>query len=80
VDDLQVTFSSFVVSLATSAMHALGEGPGAGKVDVPIARQSIDLLAVLAEKTKGNLDEQEQKLLDAVLYETRLKFVEATKG
>lgn len=80
VDDLQVTFSSFVVSLATSAMHALGQGPAGGSVDLPIARQTIDLLAVLADKTKGNLDEQEQKLLEAVLYETRLKYVDATKA
>ncbi len=77
--DLHLSFSSFVVSLATSAMQALGEGPG-GTVDLPIAQQSIDLLTLLQTKTKGNLDEQEQKLLEAVLYETRIKYVEKTSG
>ena len=70
-----VSFSSFIVSLATSAMGHLGEGPDS-KVDLPMAKQTIDLLGVLKEKTEGNLDEDEQKLFEAVLYETRMKFLE----
>ena len=70
-----VSFSSFVVSLATSAMTHLGQGPQAA-VDLPLARQTIDLLAVLQEKTRGNLDDEERKLLETVLHETRTKYIE----
>ncbi|MEQ1500808.1 MAG: DUF1844 domain-containing protein [Myxococcota bacterium] len=70
-----VTFASFVVSLATSAMQHLGEGPDAEK-DLALAKHTIDLLGVLHEKTKGNLDEEEARLIEAVLYETRMKYLE----
>jgi hypothetical protein len=74
-----VDFSSFIVSLASSAMTSLGHGPG-GQVDLPMARHSIDLLRLLEAKTKGNLDDQEKQLLETVLYETQLKFVEAQRA
>jgi len=74
-----VSFSSFVVSLATSAMGHLGEGPGA-QMDLSMARQTVDLLALLLEKTKGNLDDEEAKLLETVLYDLRMKFLEKTGG
>jgi hypothetical protein len=74
-----VSFSSFVVSLATSAMTHLGQGPSPS-IDLAMARQTIDLLAVLQEKTKGNLDAEESKLLETVLHETRSKYVEQAKG
>lgn len=72
-----VTFSSFVVSLATSAMRHLGEGPEA-EIDLPLAKHTIDLLGVLHDKSKGNLDEEESRLIEAVLYETRMKYLERT--
>lgn len=74
-----VSFSSFVVSLATSAMSHLGEGPGAA-VDLDLARHSIDVLGLLRDKTKGNLDDEESRLLETVLYETRMKFMERKKA
>lgn len=74
-----MSFSSFVVSLATSAMGHLGEGPG-GKLDLPLARQTVDLLGILMEKTRGNLDDEEAKLLETVLYDVRMKFIEKTGG
>lgn len=74
-----VSFSSFVVSLATSAMTHLGQGP-TPEVDLELARHSIDLLSLLREKTKGNLDDEEARLLDTVLYETRLKFMEKSRA
>ncbi len=74
-----VSFSSFVVSLATSAMTHLGQGPSP-EIDLDLARHSIDLLSILRDKTKGNLDEEEARLLDTVLYETRLKYMERSKG
>lgn len=70
-----VTFSSFVVSLATSAMSHLGEGPGAS-VDLPMARHTIDLLGLLLDKTQGNLADDEAKLLETVLTDVRMKFIE----
>ena len=72
-----VSFSSFIVSLATSAMNALGEGPG-GSVDVALAKQTIDLLGLLKDKTAGNLEDDETQLLDTLLYETRMKYMEHT--
>jgi hypothetical protein len=74
-----VTFVSFVVSLATSAMRHLGEGPEA-ELDLPLAKHTIDVLGVLHDKTKGNLDEEETRLIEAVLYETRMRYLEATRA
>ena len=73
-----VTFASFVVSLAASAMRNLGDGPE-GELNLPLAKHSIDVLGVLHDKTKGNLDDEEARLLEAVLYETRMKYLEATR-
>ena len=81
--ELPVSFSSFVVSMATSTMVSLGEGPtgaGAGEVNLELARNGIDLLGMLREKTEGNLDDDEQKLLETLLYELRTKFVEKSKS
>ena len=82
--EIPVSFSSFLVSLASSAMMHLGEAPdpstGSARVDLELARQTIDVLGVLKEKTKGNLDDEEAKLLDTLLYETRTRFVQLTKG
>jgi hypothetical protein len=75
---LPITFSSFVVSLAGSAMMHLGEAPnpGTGKAsqNLPLARNTIDLLAMLEAKTTGNLDDEEKKLLDALLGELSGKY------
>lgn len=73
------TFSSFTASLAASAMSAMGEGPGE-ETNLPMARHTIDLLGLLREKTDGNLTEEEQKLMDTLLYECRMRFVERSKS
>jgi hypothetical protein len=82
--ELPVSFSTFVVSLASSAMVHLGEAPDPGSggksLDLPLARNTIDLLGLLREKTKGNLDDEEKQLLDALLYELRTKFMTPVKG
>lgn len=82
--DLPVSFSSFVVSLAGSAMVQLGEAPdptsGKKATNLALARNTIDLLGVLKEKTAGNLDDEEGRLLDSVLYECRNKFIAASKA
>ena len=73
------SFSSFIVSLAGSAMAHMGQAAAQGdepiSVDLPMARQTIDLLSLLQEKTKGNLDNEEEKLLQTLLYELRTQFV-----
>jgi len=75
-------FSGFLVSLGTSALIHLGEDvhPALGKVEVNLdqAKELIDLLALLEEKTKGNLTENEKELLTKLLFTLRMKFVETS--
>lgn len=79
-----VTFSNFVISLASAAMVHLGAAPdpetGARTPDLPMARHTIDALGMLEEKTRNNLDADEQKLIASVLAELRTKFVEAARA
>lgn len=76
-----IDFATFVLSLATSAMVHLGQTPNpeggeAPPPNLPLAQQTIDALEMLSTKTRGNLDEEEEKLLQSVLYELRMVFVE----
>jgi len=77
-------FTTFCLSLASSAMIHLGHAPSpeSGKTEksLPLAKQTIDILALLDEKTKGNLSGEEAKLLSTVLYDLRLRFVQENKG
>ncbi len=78
----EIDFATFVLSLGSSALVHLGEVPdesGKSERDLPLAKQTIDLLALLQEKTKGNLDEGETHLLSALLYDLRIKYVDAVK-
>ena len=73
-----IDFSTFVLSLSTSALVHLGDVPGPdGKADknLPLARQTIDILAMLKEKTEGNLTAEESRTLDNLLYDLRLRYV-----
>ncbi len=80
---LPADFSSLILSLAASAQSALGIAPHplSGKVEQNLlqAKHAIDLLGVLAEKTKGNLTKEEDQLVNALLYDLRLRFVETKK-
>lgn len=82
-DAFPVNFSSFILSLATSALIHLGQeaNPATGErsVVLPAARQVIDLITLLEEKTKGNLTPEEENLLRQILFTLRLKFVEVEK-
>jgi hypothetical protein len=73
------TFSTFVLSLASSALVQLGEvaDPESGKMaqDQALAKHSIDILAMLKDKTINGLDKDESRLLDGLLYELRMKYV-----
>jgi hypothetical protein len=78
-----VSFEHLVMSLATTAMFQLGlvKGPGneSPPVDLPAAKETLDLLDILQQKTKGNLSEHEEELLSGSLYELRMVFVEIAK-
>ncbi|HRC58985.1 MAG TPA: DUF1844 domain-containing protein [Kofleriaceae bacterium] len=79
-----VDFSTHILSLASSAMVSLGELPAPGEeqpaeLDLESAKHLIDVLAMLEVKTKGNLDEAEQKVLASLIYDLRLKFVDARR-
>jgi hypothetical protein len=78
-----VDFSTFVVSLSHSAFVHLGDAPdpeGKRSVNLPLARQTIDLLSLLQEKTKGNLNGPEERILGQALYDLRLRYVEASRS
>ena len=78
--DLPVTFSTFLLGLSTQALLHLGEipNPTSGQVetDLVAAKQVIDILGILEAKTRGNLEEGEQGLVESVLYDLRMKYVE----
>jgi hypothetical protein len=78
-----VDFHTFVLSLGSSALLHLGEienpNDGVSQKDLPLAKHTIDILAMLEEKTKGNLTTAEEKLIESLLYDLRLRYVEATK-
>jgi hypothetical protein len=76
-----ITFDSLVQQLYVSTMIQMGANTAEGqrpRVDILGARQTIDLLGILAEKTKGNLNAQEDRMLQTVLFETRMAFLELT--
>ncbi|RMH44748.1 MAG: DUF1844 domain-containing protein [Deltaproteobacteria bacterium] len=76
-------FSTFILSLGSSCMVNLGqvEGPEGERLEpnLPAAKQLIDILGILEEKTRGNLTEAEHKLLSSLLYDLRVHYVDAQK-
>ena len=81
---LPITFSSFIMSLATQAMMQLGEiAPPEGldiKPDIKGVQQTIDIIDMLNEKTKGNLDDSEAHLMEEILHSLRMRYVQSKKG
>jgi len=80
-----ISFAGFIISLATTAAVHFGDipDPNTGERLEPnlvAARQMIDLIAMLQEKTRGNLTPEEAKLVDDLLYELRLRFVGGEQG
>jgi hypothetical protein len=82
--DPNTSFASFVMSLAATAAVHLGDlgDPMTGQthVDVPSAGHIIDLLAMLQQKTVNNLDPEEAELLESVIFQLRLRFVEVSQN
>ena len=78
-----LSFSTFVVGLGSAVLIHLGGAPNpdTGRVekDLSSARQNLDLLAMLREKTRGNLTADEEKLVEGLLSDLRLRYVEASR-
>ena len=79
----EITFATFMVGLSTQALMHLGEirdpqDEGAG-VNLVAAQQLIDIVGMLKDKTRGNLDRDEEALIEAILFELRIKYVERSR-
>ena len=84
-DQPGLSFAGFIISLATTAAVHFGDiaDPGTGQQNepnLPAARQMIDLIAMLQEKTRGNLTADEARLVDDLLYELRMRAIGAQQG
>jgi hypothetical protein len=84
VDDMQpMSFDIFVLSLNASALIHLGEAEGgkaAATTNLPLARQTIDILALLEAKTRGNLTGEEERLLQQILFDLRMRYSRQVQG
>jgi hypothetical protein len=80
---LPIEFNTLLLGLASTALIHLGESPhpetGKTQKDLALARQSMDLLGLLREKTRGNLTSEEEKFFENLLADLRLRFVEASR-
>ena len=81
-EESAINFASFVLSLAHTAAVHFGDVPDpvtgqTSDANLPAAQQMIEILALLEEKTRGNLTAQERQLLEQLLYELRMRYVEA---
>lgn len=81
----QIDFYTFVLSLGSSAFVHLGDAPNpetgeATRPNLALAKQTIDILAMLAEKTKGNLTQEEERFMENLLTDLRFRFVQKTTG
>ena len=79
----EINFPSFILSLSSSALLHFGDIPdpvsGKKERNLPMAKQTIDILGILKEKTQGNLTNDEEQLLDNLLHDLRIKYVEESK-
>ncbi len=77
----EIDFNSFIFSLSTSALIQLGEieDPFTQKTakNLPLAKQTIDLIGMLKEKTKGNLTTQEERVIENILYDLRMRYIKS---
>ncbi len=82
----KIDLTTFFLSISSAAFYGLGveldkqESEGQPKIDLELARQNIDLLELMQQKTKGNRSPEEDRLLEQLLLETRMRFVEVQKG
>jgi len=80
----EIDFSTLIMSFASAAMISIGNVPdpvtGQISKNLHLAQQNIAIISLLREKTKGNLSQEEESLIDNILYELRLSYIEAKKG
>lgn len=78
----EVTFAGFLLSLNTTALFHLGEitHPETGEkvVDLEMVKHTIDTITIIRDKTKGNLEKDEEELISNILYDLKLRYVNAT--
>jgi len=78
----EITFTNLILSVSTSALIQLGEVEDpiskTPSKNLPLAKQTIDLIGMLKEKTKGNLSPEEEKILENILYDLRLRYIKAS--
>jgi hypothetical protein len=83
LDTGKLTFSDFLLSMATNALVHMGGEDAPDRVDAAVdltqAAQWIDILLMIKEKTKGNLEPDEQALIDSLLYDLRMKYLEVAQ-
>lgn len=79
----RIDFNTFIFSLASSALIHLGVAPhpetGQTSRDLALAKETIDILSLLEERTRGNLSPEEKNFLDGLLFDLRIRYVEATR-
>ncbi len=79
----EINFTTFVVSLSSSVLIHLGLAPdpmsGEQKKELGLAKQTVDILGMIQEKTRGNLTQEEKQLMDGILYDLRMRYVEEAK-
>jgi len=77
----KITFASFILSLNTTALFHMGELPhpatGEKNVDLELVKHTIDTIILLCDKTKGNLDKDEEELVSNILYDLKMRYVQA---
>ncbi len=75
-----IAFSTFLLSLSTSVLVCLGELPdplnNEKRTNIALAKQTIGIIEMLKDKTKGNLNEEESHLLESILYDLRMKYIQ----
>lgn len=80
----EVDFKGLIMGLSGAALHYMCETKqspgGANTVNLPLARQNIEIIAMLSEKTKGNLNADEEALMQQVLLDLRMRFIEKSKS
>ena len=79
----EINFATFILSISSSVLLHFGDVPdpisGKKERNLPMAKQTIDILGILKEKTEGNLDKEEEQLLENLLHDLRLKYVQECK-
>lgn len=82
-ENFEIDFSTFIMSLASSAFYHLGDVPdpmtGQKEENLPAVKQTVDILGMLQAKTKNNLTAEEAKLIEQIIYELQMKYVAKSK-